>query len=133
MLEGSKISVPRAAKNGLGTDFDIVDTKNILFICSGSFAGIDEIVERRLNKKGSLGFGSVARLKATEINTYLLVEEADILEFGIIPEMLGRIPIHTTTLPLTNEEMVQILTEPKNANCPADAGAVRDGWHRASI
>jgi ATP-dependent Clp protease ATP-binding subunit ClpX len=115
MLEGSEVRVPRASKNGMGGEYDILDTNNILFICAGSFAGIEESVRRRKNSGASLGFGGTERKKHTEGEVYLSVEEDDILDFGLIPELLGRIPVRTTTIPLTEEEMVRILTEPKDA------------------
>jgi len=115
MLEGNQVSVPRAGKSGMGGEYDILDTSNILFICAGSFAGIEESVNRRKNSGASLGFGGQSRTKFTGTDIYMAVEEDDILDFGIIPEMLGRIPVRTTTVLLTEDEMVRILTEPKNA------------------
>lgn len=120
LVEGSKVAVPR----GMGQKMmamgmqatDIIDTENVLFVCAGSFDGIQEVVKKRLNKGSSLGFGAAARkvdLSLTEV--YSNVTEDDILEFGIIPELLGRLPVLTSTLPLTEDEMLRILTEPKNA------------------
>ena len=100
---------------GQGTDSDVVDSTNILFIFAGSFAGIDEVVRKRLNKDVRVGFGSGVRKELDIKDVYLSIEEEDILEFGIIPELLGRLPVHTTTLPLTDDEMIQVLTRPKNA------------------
>jgi ATP-dependent Clp protease ATP-binding subunit ClpX len=116
MVEGAKVNVPRGtARAGTTNDYDLVDTENILFIFGGSFAGIEEIVKSRVNKSVKMGFGADARRDLNETDTYLSIEEADILEFGIIPELLGRIPIHTSVLPLTEDEMVRILTEPDDA------------------
>jgi len=118
MIEGTKVRVPRGSARMVGSggqDVDVVDTENVLFICAGSFAGIEEVVQKRINKDVRLGFGSAARKDVDDTQTYLAVEEEDILEFGIIPELLGRLPVHTTTLPLTEDEMVRILTEPKSA------------------
>jgi len=111
MVEGSKVQVPRGGSQG----HDSVDTENILFIMAGSFAGIEDIVKNRVNKKARLGFGAQHRKDLTDLEVFTQVEEQDILEFGIIPELLGRIPIHTSTLPLSESEMVQILTEPDDA------------------
>jgi len=118
LLEGSKVVVPR----GQGTKMvmsdsgaDVIDTSNILFIGAGSFAGIEEVVTERLNKGASIGFGSSDRKKIEKTEVYMNVCEDDVLEFGLIPEMMGRLPVLTTTLELTEEEMVRILTEPKNA------------------
>lgn len=119
LVEGSQVAVPRGMGNrmisGSGQSTDMIDTTNILFIAAGSFAGIEETVKQRVNKNSRMGFGSSARKDMEDKEVYLSIEEEDILEFGFIPELLGRIPVHTTTLPLTEDEMVRILTEPKNA------------------
>jgi ATP-dependent Clp protease ATP-binding subunit ClpX len=120
-LEGSKVSVSRG--NGritmVGANIqasDVIDTNNILFICAGSFAGIESIVEQRCNKGARLGFGSsVEKKKMTKSDIYSQICEEDLLDFGMIPEFIGRIPVHTTTLSLTEEEMIRVLTEPKNS------------------
>jgi len=119
LLEGSKVVVPRGMNAkmimaGAGGS-DVIDTSNILFIGAGSFAGIEEIVEQRLNKGSGIGFGTSERKKVAKTEVYLNVGEDDVLEFGIIPEMMGRLPVLTTTLELTEDEMIRILTEPKNA------------------
>ncbi len=115
MLEGTVMPVPRGMGSVISDKNDMFDTTNVLFMCAGSFAGIEEIVKARVNKTSRMGFGSAARKDLSESEVYQSIEEADILEFGIIPELLGRIPIHTSTLPLTDDEMVRILTEPKDA------------------
>jgi ATP-dependent Clp protease ATP-binding subunit ClpX len=117
MLEGSELAIPRGVgmRVGMGGQSDQVDTKNILFVCAGSFAGIEEIIERRVNKSAHLGFGSVDRKKLNKTEVYLNVTEEDVLEFGMIPELMGRLPVLTTCIDLTEEQMVRILTEPKNA------------------
>lgn len=117
LLEGSKVVVPRGNSKMpmMGQGSDVIDTSNILFIGAGSFAGIEEIVERRLNKGTGIGFGSTNRRKVETSDVYLNVCEDDVLDFGMIPEIMGRLPVLTTTLDLTEEEMVRILTEPKNA------------------
>lgn len=117
MLEGSEMSIPRGVgmRAGMTSAMDTVDTTNILFICAGSFAGIEEIIERRVNKRAHLGFGSDDRKKLNKTEVYLNVTEEDVLEFGLIPELMGRLPVLTTCIDLTEDEMVRILTEPKNA------------------
>lgn len=117
MLEGTEMAVPRRVRAANGAILsDMVNTSNILFICAGSFAGIEEVVGMRLNKGRALGFGNQGARKETSLReVYENLTEDDILEFGMIPEMVGRLPVHTTTLPLTEEEMLRILTEPKNA------------------
>jgi ATP-dependent Clp protease ATP-binding subunit ClpX len=117
LLEGSKVSVPRDGGKNLGsmTVMDTVDTQNILFICAGSFAGIEEFVGGRLNKGASLGFGSTGRQKHEVNDLYRMVTDQDVLDFGIIPEMMGRLQVRTSTYALTEDEMLRILTEPKNS------------------
>lgn len=115
-LEGSKASVPRSGlRNGVpGQVVDIIDTKNILFILAGSFAGIDPIVRRRLNKSASVGFGAESKKKVDSKEVYQAIETDDLFEFGMIPELIGRTPVITSTYELTEEEMLRVLTEPKN-------------------
>lgn len=115
---GKNVSVTSVGPNGeVRSNVDILDTTNILFAFAGSFAGIEEIVERRLNKRARLGFGGAEseKRKLTPSEVYTEVVPDDILDFGIIPELLGRLPILTTTLELSDEDMVRVLTEPKNA------------------
>ena len=116
LIEGSKIQVPRGTSQvGSLAATDAFDTQNVLFIATGSFAGIEECVQRRINSGASMGFGAQSRQTLDLSNIYSHVTEADVLEFGIIPELMGRLPILTSTLPLTETEMVRILTEPKNS------------------
>jgi len=115
---GKNVSITSVGPNGeVRSNVDVLDTTNILFVAAGSFAGIDEVVERRVNKSSRLGFGAedTKRRKLTLNDVYTQVKGEDILEFGIIPEMLGRLPIVTSTLELSDEDMVKVLTEPKNA------------------
>lgn len=115
VLEGSKIVVPRGMGARVGGGGDVFDTTNVLFICAGSFAGIEEVIEKRVNRGAGLGFGATSRTKLSKSDVYLQVSEEDVLEFGLIPEIVGRLPVLTTTLELTEDEMIRILTEPKNA------------------
>jgi ATP-dependent Clp protease ATP-binding subunit ClpX len=115
MLEGTKMAVPRGQGAVISEHNDMFDTSNVLFICAGSFAGIEEVVKSRVNKTARVGFGASARKELSESEIYSSIQEEDILEFGIIPELLGRIPIHTSTSPLSDEDMVRVLTEPKDA------------------
>jgi endopeptidase Clp ATP-binding regulatory subunit ClpX len=119
LLEGSKVVVPRGmnakAVVAGGGGADVIDTGNILFIGAGSFAGIEEIIGQRLNKGSGIGFGKDTAKKLDNSTIYKAVTEDDVLEFGLIPEIMGRLPILTTTIDLTDDEMVRILTEPKNA------------------
>ena len=115
LLEGSKVNVPRGGKAGMMTAFDTIDTTNVLFIVAGSFAGIESVIEQRVNKGATLGFGSRSKEKLDQTKTYLSVTEEDLLEFGIIPEMMGRLPVLTTTVELTEEDMIKVLTEPRHS------------------
>lgn len=120
ILEGSKVVVPRGmgARVGGSSGGDVFDTTNVLFVCAGSFAGIEEVIERRVNRgAGVIGFGvdAKAKTKLTKSDVYLQVTEDDVLDFGLIPELMGRLPVITTVIELTEEEMMRILTEPKNA------------------
>lgn len=118
MVEGSKVQIQQSvAAMGVmvpGSPVQI-NTENILFVFSGSFAGIEDIVQKRLVKSriGFMAEGAKTRLEEHEI--YPAVTEEDLLEFGIIPELLGRVPVRTYVNRLTEADMVNILTEPKNA------------------
>lgn len=113
LIEGSIVRVPteggRKHPNGPSI---YMNTKNILFICSGAFDGIDKIIEKRSNKSKSFGFDSTI-IEAKNTNTKILAE--DIIHFGLIPELVGRLPIITKIEQLTKDDLVRILVEPKNA------------------
>lgn len=117
LIEGAVVDVPRGNAKFIASDHpsDMVDSTNILFIFAGSFAGIEDCVKKRVNKESRVGFGSKPRQTLDESEVYDSVVEEDFLEFGLIPELAGRLPILTSTMPLTEDEMVRILTEPKNA------------------
>jgi len=114
LLEGTITNVPpQGGRKHPDQKYIAVDTSNILFICGGAFEGIQKIIERRLNKQG-LGFKSVNTKKTTE-NILENVSATDLRKFGLIPEILGRLPVLANLSPLDRPTLKRILLEPKNA------------------
>jgi ATP-dependent Clp protease ATP-binding subunit ClpX len=117
ILEGTVASVPpQGGRKHPHQEFLSIDTTNILFICGGAFAGLDKIIGRRIGKN-AVGFGADVRSKNSSEASELLakVMPEDLLNFGLIPEFIGRLPVISAVHQLRREDLVQILTEPKNA------------------
>ena len=115
LLEGSIVSIPpKGGRKHPDTPLVKIDTKNILFICGGAFVGLEKKVAQRCNKK-VIGFNSETNLKAKDKDFMKNLSPLDLKSFGLIPEIIGRLPIITYTDELDKEAMLRILKEPKNS------------------
>ncbi|SLM30261.1 ATPase and specificity subunit of ClpX-ClpP ATP-dependent serine protease [Desulfamplus magnetovallimortis] len=117
IIEGTTASIPpKGGRKHPQQDFVKVDTSNILFICGGTFTGLEKVVQRRISSK-SMGFGAkMTSRKEKNIGELLeLLKPEDLIRFGLIPEFLGRLPVVTSLGELNEASLIKILTEPKNA------------------
>src|SRR6188508_1768833 len=117
LIEGTMASVPpQGGRKHPNQDFLQIDTTNILFICGGAFDGLEKVIQNRSEKSG-IGFGATVHTKSEKRVSEIFreVEPEDIIKFGLIPELVGRLPVVATLDELTDDALVRILTEPKNA------------------
>lgn len=117
IIEGSVVRVPLSGgrKHPQGECVNI-DTSNILFICGGAFDGLEKIIDQRNNNSRSIGFGADV-IGMSDSKTFDLsdVQQKDLVKYGLMPELIGRLPVITTLNPLSEDDLIKILTEPKNA------------------
>jgi len=115
IIEGSIVNIPpKGGRKHPNQDFLQIDTSNILFICGGAFDGVEEIIQRRLGAN-QLGFGQTKRSSKENADVMHLIESDDLVQFGIIPELIGRLHVTATLEQITLDDMVRILVEPKNS------------------
>ena len=117
LVEGTMASVPpQGGRKHPNQDFVQIDTTNILFICGGAFDGLAKIISDRSEKSG-IGFSATVKSKSTSRDSQKMqdVEPEDLIKFGLIPELVGRLPVVATLAELTEDALIQILVEPKNA------------------
>ena len=118
LIEGTVASVPpQGGRKHPQQEFLQVDTSNILFICGGAFAGLEKIIQAR-SEKGGIGFSAEVKSKQfgrTVGQLFQEVEPEDLIKYGLIPEFIGRLPVTATLEELTEDALIQILTEPRNA------------------
>ncbi|MFD2674848.1 ATP-dependent Clp protease ATP-binding subunit ClpX [Gulosibacter bifidus] len=115
IIEGTTASVPpQGGRKHPQQEFIEIDTTNVLFICAGAFAGLEEIIASRAGRKG-IGFGSPLHSPNIVEDVFSDVQPEDLHKFGLIPEFIGRLPVLTTVEPLDEDALVSILVEPRNA------------------
>lgn len=115
IIEGSVVNIPaKGGRKHPHQDFIQIDTSNILFICGGAFEGLTDIIKKR-SSNNILGFGSEKKTKLEQDDVLSLVEPQDLVSYGLIPELIGRLHVITTLQEITKEAMIDILTKPKNS------------------
>lgn len=115
IIEGAVVNIPpKGGRKHPNQDFISIDTTGILFICGGAFDGLSEILKKKQGKN-VLGFGQEKKSLTEQQATYDMVEPDDLVSYGLIPELVGRLPIIASLNEITEDDMVRILTEPKNS------------------
>ncbi|MEA3370076.1 MAG: ATP-dependent Clp protease ATP-binding subunit ClpX [Campylobacterota bacterium] len=115
IVEGAAVNIPpKGGRKHPNQEFTTIDTTNILFICGGAFDGLEEILKRKQGEN-VLGFGHEKKSKDEQKPTFDMVEPDDLVHYGLIPELVGRLPIIASLQEISEEDMVRILTEPKNS------------------
>jgi len=115
IIEGAEVNLPpKGGRKHPNQEFVSIDTSGILFICGGAFDGIKDILKRKQGEN-VLGFGHEKKSKKEQAPTYDMVEPDDLVQYGLIPELIGRLPIIATLGEIEEDAMIQILTEPKNS------------------
>jgi ATP-dependent Clp protease ATP-binding subunit ClpX len=114
ILEGTQVPVPREGRRGAQQEMVPFETRDILFICGGAFHGLEKIVSGRVSAS-ALGFSAQPRRRQDDTELLAATKPADLVKFGMIPEFVGRLPVIATLAELSQEELVRILQEPRNA------------------
>ena len=115
IIEGSLVNVPpQGGRKHPHQEFLQIDTTNILFICGGAFEGLEEIIQKRL-EGSTMGFLGKPKEKLSKDDIYSLVEPEDLIKYGLIPELVGRLPVIATLKELGKDDLIKVLTEPKDA------------------
>jgi len=115
IIEGSLVNVPpQGGRKHPNQEFLQIDTTNILFICGGAFEGLEDIIQRRL-EGATMGFLGKPKEKLTKDDIFSLVEPEDLVKYGLIPELIGRLPVIATLKELSRDDLIRVLTEPKDA------------------
>lgn len=112
LLEGTELMIPSGNRRGPGADMVKINTKNILFILGGAFVGLDKILE---HEETGIGFGAKIEKSQRSADLFRRIEPEHLIKFGLIPELIGRVPVVTMLDELDESQLVRILTEPKNA------------------
>lgn len=117
MIEGSVCNVPpQGGRKHPEQPFLQIDTSNILFVCGGTFVGIEEIVRKRIGKQNKIGFGNQEEKKEIQKNELIKnIRSEDLVSFGMIPEFIGRLPMQTFMTELSEQDLCSVMTKPKNA------------------